>query len=85
MPQFQGNLTMQNVLQPVFSPRLAGSSGPTGNSSGPSAFGYTMWEFDGERWQVKKVCAHQGAAVSEPPSIPGRFKGQLRATACVPA
>jgi hypothetical protein len=76
---------MQNVLQPVLcpQPRLAGSSGPSGNSSGPSCLGYTMWEFDGQQWQVKKVSAYQGAVTSEPPAIPGRFKGQLRATACV--
>jgi hypothetical protein len=42
-----------------------------------------MWEFDGQQWQVKKVSAYQGAVTSEPPAIPGRFKGQLRATACV--
>jgi hypothetical protein len=89
---------MQNVLKPVLRPQpcMAISSGPPGSSSGPpgsssgpggnsgsSCLGYTMWEFDGQQWQVKKVCAIQGAVTSGPPVIPGRFKGQLRTTACV--
>ena len=54
-------------------------------SSGPEGLGYAIWEFDGQAWQLKKNCAVQGATVSAPPEVPGKFKGQLRSTACIVA
>ena len=56
-----------------------------GESSGPEGRGYAIWEYDGADWQLKKNCAVQGAIVGQPPTIPGKFKGQLRATTCVAA
>lgn len=54
-------------------------------TSGPEGLGYTLWMFDGAQWQLKKDCALEGGMVSPPPSVPGKFKGQLRAIACVAA
>ncbi len=54
-------------------------------SSGPEGYGHSIWEFDGEHWQLKKTVALEGGIPSAPPSLPGKFKGQLRSTACVAA
>jgi hypothetical protein len=45
--------------------------------------GYVLWEYTGEAWQIKKDESRPGAIPSEPPSVPGRFVGQLRATPSV--
>ncbi|QDV45148.1 hypothetical protein Enr13x_50220 [Stieleria neptunia] len=58
------------------------SSAPP-HSSGAEGLGYALWRFDGVQWQLKKNCALDGAAVGPPPTVPGKFAGQLRATACV--
>lgn len=58
------------------------SSAPP-HSSGPNGLGYTLWRFDGQEWQIKKHCAAEGAVMGPPPAVDGRFKGQLRATACL--
>ena len=55
-----------------------------GSSGGRSApMGHAIWEFDGERWDLKKSFAKEGAAPGPAPSIEGRFAGQLRSTPCV--
>ena len=61
-------------------PRPVASDG-----SGPDGLGYTLWMFDGREWQLKKDCSLEGATVSQPPELPGKFKGQIRAVACVAA
>lgn len=61
----------------------AEASEPPVGSSGPEGLGYTLWRFDGNQWKIKKDCAAEGAVASLPPTIPGEFEGQLRATACV--
>ena len=56
----------------------------TPTSRGRSApQGLTYWEFDGESWQLKSVEANNGGVAGDPPTVPGRFKGQLRATPCL--
>ena len=55
------------------------------HTSGPEGLGYTVWRFDGSQWQLKKNCAADGATLSPPPAVEGKFVGQLRATACVAA
>ena len=70
---------MQVVQQPK-----AGGSDPPG-SSGPEGLGYTLWMYDGEQWSFKKNCACEGGTIGLPPVQAGKFRGQLRATACVSA
>jgi hypothetical protein len=50
--------------------------------SSPS--GYCLWEFDGAAWLLKKDRCAAGHVPSPPPSVPGRFRGQLRAVMAVP-
>lgn len=66
---------MQELTQPINAPQQK-------KSSGTSALGYTLWQFDGATWQMKKNCAVNEFVISRPPTLPGLFKGQLRATAC---
>jgi len=66
------------------SPTPIAGSNPQ-SSSGPEGLGYTLWEFNGSDWRLKKNCSAEGAMPSEPPSVPGKFADQLRATACVAA
>ena len=61
-------------------------TGGHGHSGGtPPPLGYSVWEYSGQDWALKKVCADNGGVPSEPPTIQGKFKGQLRATPCVAA
>lgn len=71
---------MHERQQLVEAPRMAGP-----DSSGPDGYGHSIWEYDGAEWRLKKNCAVEGAVASQPPSIPGKFKGQLRSTSCVAA
>ncbi len=48
-----------------------------------SAYGTTLWEFDGAQWNVKLNQPVDGGVVGEPPLLAGRFKGQLRTTPCL--
>ena len=73
----QRNTEMQVVQQPV----AEGSKEP--GSSGPEGLGYTLWMYDGDQWQVKKDCALEDGETGQAPTSAGKFKGQLRATACV--
>lgn len=50
-----------------------------------SGTGYTLWEFDGNNWNIKQDRSIKGFVPSAPPKIPGRFRGQLRAILSVPA
>ena len=67
----------------VEQPLAAGSQEP--GSSGPEGLGYTLWMFDGQQWTLKKDCALEGALQGQPPTMPGKYKGQLKATACISA
>ncbi|CAN5914837.1 hypothetical protein BH23PLA1_BH23PLA1_11340 [soil metagenome] len=61
---------------------------PTVTSSGTvsaSGSGYCLWEFDGSSWVLKKDRSASGFVPSSPPTIAGRFRGQLRAIMAVPA
>lgn len=71
---------MHDRQRHVVAPKMTGQ-----DSSGPDGYGHSIWEFDGIDWQLKKNCAEEGAVASAPPSIPGKFKGQLRSTSCVAA
>ncbi len=50
-----------------------------------SGTGYTLWEFDGNNWNIKRDRSEKGFVPSTPPKISGRFRGQLRAILSVPA
>ncbi len=50
-----------------------------------AATGYCLWEFDGAAWIMKKDRCYSGYVPSAPPSVPGRFPGQLRAVMSVRA
>ncbi|QDT12580.1 hypothetical protein [Planctomycetes bacterium K23_9] len=66
-------------------PRSSGNRSNPPPTSGPSGCGYSIWQFDGSQWQLKKNCAIGDAQLGEPPAMEGKFKGQLRSTACVVA
>lgn len=57
--------------------------GASSGSSAATAQGTAIWEFDGSTWNVKKIQSDNGGIAGDPPTVPGRFKGQLRATPCV--
>jgi hypothetical protein len=50
-----------------------------------AATGYCLWEFDGATWILKKDRSDRDHVPSPPPSVPGRFRGHLRAVMSVPA
>ncbi|MEM8668090.1 MAG: hypothetical protein AAGG48_11270 [Planctomycetota bacterium] len=72
---------MQSAIVPKANVKEV-SEGPM-HSSGPEGLGYTLWRFDGSKWQIKKNCPVDGAVASPAPTFDGEFEGQLRATACV--
>lgn len=45
--------------------------------------GYSLWEFSGASWTLKKDVSRPGARPSAPPKVPGLFAGQIRATPSV--
>ena len=51
---------------------------------GSSKAGYTLWSFDGTEWSLTKDQSEEGYGPAAPPSVPGRFKGQVRAVLAVP-
>ncbi len=57
-------------------------AGPTSRGSAKS--GYSLWTFDGASWLLTKDRSAPGYLVSATPSVPGRFKGQVRAILSVP-
>ncbi len=40
--------------------------------------GYSLWEFTGEAWVLRKDASAPGAVPCEPPRIAGLFPGQVR-------
>lgn len=46
-------------------------------------YGYALWKFGEGGWQLAKDCSRAGAVPGLPPSTPGFFSGQIRATASV--
>lgn len=56
-------------------------SGCCGGRSIPQ--GYTLWQYNGAKWEMKKDMSAPGARPSSPPKIPGAFAGQIRATPSV--
>ena len=47
--------------------------------------GYSLWQYDGAAWRLKKDASLPGARPSAPPKVPGLFPGQIRATPSVVA
>ncbi len=41
-------------------------------------YGYSLWEFDGATWVLKKDRTVTGAIPGNAPQVAGRFRGQLR-------
>ncbi len=62
----------------------AGTTRTTGRADS-AATGYGLWEFDGAAWILKKDRSDRGHVPSPPPSVPGQFRGHLRAVMSVPA
>ncbi len=46
---------------------------------GGAQAGYTLWMFDGSEWSMTKDRSAPGYAPSAAPTVPGRFRGQVRA------
>ncbi|MCA8991019.1 MAG: hypothetical protein KDA69_03395 [Planctomycetaceae bacterium] len=42
--------------------------------------GYALWEYTGNAWELRKDASIPGAQPSDPPQMPGLFRGQIRAT-----
>ncbi len=63
----------RNVV--VVSPDLAKFT--TRNLSAP--LGYTLWEFTGVDWALRKDVSLAGGTPGKPPRVPGHFPGQIRA------
>jgi hypothetical protein len=64
-----------------FDPQCAGASS-TGRGE---LHGYALWKFSEQGWELTKDCTAVGAINSGPPTIPGLFPGQIRATPSVAA
>ena len=47
-------------------------------------YGYALWKYGEDGWQLAKDCSRTGAVPGCPPRAPGFFAGQIRATASVP-
>ncbi len=41
--------------------------------------GYSLWEFSGHRWDLRKDASIAGGVPGKPPRGPGLFAGQIRA------
>ena len=54
------------------------------NAARGEIYGYALWKYGEEGWQLAKDCSHAGAVPGLPPSTPGFFSGRIRATASVP-
>jgi hypothetical protein len=52
-------------------------------TAGFSPAGYVLWEFDGLAWSLKKDLSASGFGPSSPPTVVGKFRGQIRATMAV--
>jgi hypothetical protein len=63
-------------------PQVAPVAG-SGTGKKEWASGYVLWEFTGQAWEIKKDASAPGAMPSQPPVAPGKFVGQIRATASV--
>ena len=48
-----------------------------------AAFGHALWMYTDHGWTLKKDVSIEGACPSEPPTQPGLFRGQIRATPSV--
>ncbi|MBC8356654.1 MAG: hypothetical protein H8E66_32160 [Planctomycetes bacterium] len=40
--------------------------------------GYSLWEYNGNEWSLKKDCTVLGAVPGGKPRVKGRFRGQMR-------
>jgi hypothetical protein len=47
--------------------------------------GYSLWEYNGKAWTLKKDCTVAGAVPGDAPRVAGRFRGQIRAIPSVVA
>ncbi|OYP38206.1 hypothetical protein CGZ80_03015 [Rhodopirellula sp. MGV] len=56
----------------------AGSSSTRATISGRA-----IWQWSGTQWELRTLQSKNNGVAGEPPSLPGRFIGQLRATPCV--
>ncbi|MGB1707910.1 MAG: hypothetical protein ACPHF4_08810 [Rubripirellula sp.] len=54
------------------------------NAARGETYGYALWKFGENGWQLAKDCSREGGVPGLPPSAPGYFSGQIRATASVP-
>lgn len=50
-----------------------------------SQYGYSLWEFDGTTWKLKKDRTVPGALPGNAPQVAGKFRGQLRSVPSVVA
>ncbi len=55
------------------------------NQSRGESFGYALWKYGEDGWQLAKDCSRRGGVPGCPPEAPGFFTGQIRATASVPS
>jgi hypothetical protein len=81
-------LEVEFVPQVGMTPALdsAPVEGPYGGPTtrGGAQSGYTLWMFDGSEWSMTKDRSAAGFVPSDAPTVPGRFRGQVRAILSVP-
>ncbi|MFK8113174.1 MAG: hypothetical protein AB8B91_13280 [Rubripirellula sp.] len=65
--------------QPQFNPQCVSST------TRGELYGYALWKFSEQGWELAKDCTVEGAINSGPPTIAGLFPGQIRATPSVAA
>lgn len=54
------------------------------NSLSRDENGYSLWEYTGKEWAMKKDCSRQDCMPAKAPLAAGRFRGQLRVLVSVP-
>jgi hypothetical protein len=84
-PDLGVDLLTQPGTAPVQDWSDPGQMGNPTTRGGGMKSGHTLWMFDGSEWTMTKDRSAEGYVPSSPPSVPGRFKGQVRAILSVPA
>jgi hypothetical protein len=46
--------------------------------------GFSLWQFTGGQWELRKHACEEGYEGGEPPREPGAFEGEVRKTPCRP-
>ncbi|MFO0904143.1 MAG: hypothetical protein U0939_14160 [Pirellulales bacterium] len=59
--------------------------GTFSSRSRSAPMGYSLWEYTGQAWVLRKNASSPGAVPCEPPRVAGLFPGQIRSQPSVAA